>query len=495
MNWHTIALTLIGLSLPSERSVAAASGDDESPLELKQAEIRGEGRTLMAEIGRLRVPQFHEEPDRGSLELAVLVRRSKATDPGPPIFFLNGIPSAATSLAGEEYWDEYLELGDVVLIDQRGSGRSSPQLTWSRPPFRAELFLSNREAALENMLATAKAIRLFTQVAGVDLAAFNTRESARDIDRVREALGYEQIRVVGYSGGSHLGFEVVRLMGDRVESFVSLGTAGPNDIHSLPSQIDASLRKVSALAAADERIGQSMPDLYARVEAALDRLDEKPLSFELTHPESGESVTLELGRFGLQFLLLMELGDPEDMALLPRLIHELEEGRSDVLSWYLQRRYAQLSELPVLLFVNRAASGATAERWKRIRREAPKSPFGLARCFFSPELDEAFGIEDLGDDFRSAVKSDVRALFVSASLDGKTPPARAEMARKGFPNSTHLVLENGGHNDLTRHPEGHHRVVAFLAGDEMEDERIELPAMRFALLEGEDPLVSHPALD
>jgi len=488
-------LPFVITTLLATGGAARAQRSEARELELQPAEVRDGARRVQVESGHLTVPMHHDDPDAGEIRLAVLVRRSTASEPGPPIFFLNGIPESATELAAKEHWDAYLELGDLVLLDQRGAGRSEPALSWERPPYRAELLLSERNAALENLLATAKAIRAFTDAVGVDLSAFNTRESARDVDALREALGHERIRLVGHSGGSHLGFEVVRSFGDHIERFVSLGTAGPNDIHSLPSELDGFLRQVSRLAALDERIGERMPNFYERLEAVLERLEDAPIKFELHHPESGKPVELHLGRYGLQFLLLLELGDPAEIALFPRMIHELEQGRTDTLRWFVELRYSRLTAFPALLFVNRASSGATAERWERIRREAATSPFGLVRCLFSPELDEALGVVDLGDAFRSPVVSSIPTLFVSATLDGKTPPERAEVARKGFSHSAHVVLENGGHNDLVSHLEVHDRVVAFLAGDEPEDARISLPPLVFALLEGEDPLVKHPALE
>ena len=40
------------------------------------------------------------------------------------------------------------------------------------------------------------------------------------------------------------------------------------------------------------------------------------------------------------------------------------------------------------------------------------------------------------------------ALFISGTLDTNTPPFQAEEVRWGFPNSAHLIVENGGHETL-----------------------------------------------
>jgi pimeloyl-ACP methyl ester carboxylesterase len=45
------------------------------------------------------------------------------------------------------------------------------------------------------------------------------------------------------------------------------------------------------------------------------------------------------------------------------------------------------------------------------------------------------------------VRSKVPALFISGSLDGRTPISNAEEVRNGFANSAHLILEGASHGD------------------------------------------------
>lgn len=464
-------------------------------LELEHREIRSGDLTYDAQVGLLQVPQLHEAPDRGQLLIAVAVLRSVSEQPEPPVFFLNGIPGGASGMMASELWAPYLETSDVVLIDQRGSGRSEPQLSWSRAPLRAELLLGNYAEARDHALEVAKAIRLFTAMRGLNLSAFNTRESARDIELVRKALAYDAIRIIGHSAGTHLGLEYLRKFPKRVAHFASLGTAGPGDIHSLPSRLDDSLRQVSELAAADVRIGKQMPDLFGSTVAVLNSLEQKPIELEVSHPDSGKLVSVKLGAHGLRFILLLDLGDPADFIMFPRMIHELEQGKHETVRWFVEKRFRQLCHWPALLFINRGASGATSERWSMIRAQAASSPFGLTRCNFSPELDQAFGIRDLGDEFRAPVRSQVPTLFLSGSLDANTPPARADKAREGFPNSTHLILENGGHDAILQSPALHAAIRAFFAGADVSSLEVSLPSPRFALLTGPDAVVQHPSLD
>lgn len=68
-----------------------------------------------------------------------------------------------------------------------------------------------------------------------------------------------------------------------------------------------------------------------------------------------------------------------------------------------------------------------------------------------------------------AIESDVPALFISGTLDSRTPPANADEVRRGFASSTHLVIDGGGHdNDLfLASPLILDRIDAFLAGSEL----------------------------
>ena len=54
---------------------------------------------------------------------------------------------------------------------------------------------------------------------------------------------------------------------------------------------------------------------------------------------------------------------------------------------------------------------------------------------------EPWNARDLGDEFLAPVKSNVPVLFVSGTLDARTPIATAEEYRGGFPNSQHLILD------------------------------------------------------
>lgn len=127
------------------------------------------------------------------------------------------------------------------------------------------------------------------------------------------------------------------------------------------------------------------------------------------------------------------------------------------------------------------ASYATPERLARIAREAEETVLGGAIDSPHPGVCDAPVWPRLGNDFRAPLLSDVPALFVSGTLDGRTPVSNAEEIAEGFTNHAHLVIEGASHGgDLfTSVPEIEEVVRRFVRGERIESRRIEGPAWSF----------------
>lgn len=453
------------------------------------------GGEYAAQVGRLRVQEVRSDPDGGTIRLAFVRLLSTAEDPGPPLFLLPGGPgNAAVPTASSPAWRPYLELGDVVLADPRGVGESEPDLEWGSDAIRPELFFADRETAVQHMGDMCAAAREELAGRGIDVAGYTPIEMADDVAELAAALGYERVNLMGHSYGTFLGLAILERHPELVARFVSIGTAGTGDMMKLPSELDASLRALSELVAEDPVVGPTMPDLEGVVKRVVADLEAEPLVVPLRNANNGATLEFELGPFGAQLILVADLGDTSDLPVYPRLLHSLEMRDPSVVAWFLAKRMRQFSELPVMMLAVRGAAGADAKRWKRIRREAKRSPFGLARCLFSPESDEALGVRDVGDAFRRSFESKVPTLFVSGTLDAHTPPEQAERVREGLPDSGHVIVEYGGHEDLIPDPEVQERILAFLAGDDPEDAFIEREPLRFVPLEGPTGGFDHPSL-
>ena len=101
-----------------------------------------------------------------------------------------------------------------------------------------------------------------------------------------------------------------------------------------------------------------------------------------------------------------------------------------------------------------------------------------------PEVCEHWNAPDLGDEFRSPLRSDVPVLFISGSLDARTPLSNAEEYRKGFANSAHIIIDGAVHSDplFLSSPKIQEGMLEFLRGQAVTTTKITLPPMKFAPL-------------
>lgn len=74
-------------------------------------------------------------------------------------------------------------------------------------------------------------------------------------------------------------------------------------------------------------------------------------------------------------------------------------------------------------------------------------------------------------------------LFISGTLDARTPVSNAEEYRKGFTNSTHLIIEGAVHSDplFLSSPKIKDGMMEFLRGQAVTVTRVSVP-MKFAPL-------------
>ena len=431
---------------------------------------------------RIDVPEDHAKPDGARITLAVVRLPATGTVSRLPVMYLAGGPGdsaigAAQVPDAEAVFDRIRRSSDVLLLDQRGTGQSVPRLTC--PATRAlatGVFLSesSMRSAVEPTLRDCTAL---FRGRGIDLAAYNTEQSADDVAAVARALGIARLGLFGFSYGTHLAAAVVRRHPDLVDRVVFAGFEGPDDSEKFPEVYDRQVAAVSALAAAQPDVAAVMPDFEATLKMVLKRADAKP--FEVSVPGAGgEDVTLPIGRDGLLYLLRRDIGDSNDLPNFPLMIWQLSRGDTALLTRYAARRYQQLGRgMSVMSVAMDCASGASADRRAAIARQIPASIFGVMTNPLS-DLCDVVGVPVLPDSFRAPVITSVPALFVSGTLDSNTPPEQVERERPGFARSAHLIVTDAGH-ESTLIPAVADAIEGFFRGDAVESRTIAGPPLRF----------------
>jgi pimeloyl-ACP methyl ester carboxylesterase len=442
--------------------------------------VSADGTKVSAELGEFNVPENRTRPDSRTITLRFVRFKSTSAKPGNPIVYLAGGPggSGIEALRGTRFplAMALREFGDVIAYDQRGINRSGPDMRCSERymiPFDKPLDRATGGAAIANaMQKCAERLR----AAGVDVAAYNTRENAADLEDLRKALGAEKLVLWGISYGTHLSIATLRYQPRTVDKAILAGIEGPDDTYKLPSDQQLLIEDIARLAAHDG----TTPDLVASIRNVLRELEARPKTVSLTHPLNGMTASVVLGKLDLQTALADMLTAPDSFAGMPDFVSRLEHGDWTALALMVAPRRMDDPGSAMSAAMD-CASGISAGRRARIADEAKRTLLGDAINLPFPEICAGMNVPDAGDDFRAPLVTDARVLLISGTLDGRTRPHQAEELRMMMPHAEHLVIENAGHSDplFLSTPKILEAMKAFLRGEPLHERYVAAPPARF----------------
>jgi pimeloyl-ACP methyl ester carboxylesterase len=230
----------------------------------------GGDRDLRFGCARLSVPLDYTRPDGETIDLFLLrVRYGEREQPLGSLVVNPGGPGgsgldAAVGLSLQLPL-EVLRRFDIVGFDPRGVGLSHaieciPDSLKDRgialdPDARTSAQYTQQVAVARE---TAQACQ---SKYGPRLAHYNTEETARDMDLVRQAVGDPKLTYLGYSYGTRLGSVYASIFPDRVRAMVLDGAVNPltGDVASAEAQAAGFENAYSEFTADCRRLGSGCP--------------------------------------------------------------------------------------------------------------------------------------------------------------------------------------------------------------------------------------------
>lgn len=184
------------------------------------------------------VPVDYAKPQGAQAQLAVIKVPAEGdrigvlvVNPGGPgASAVDTVAGMGAALAGTEL----LERFDLVGIDPRGVGHSTPQLRCRTDAefdaYRAQPMADYSPAGVAQIegLLQDFATSCLNRMGPEFLASVGTATAAQDMDAVRAALGEEQINYLGFSYGTQLGTVYATRYPDRVRAMVLDGAVDPS---------------------------------------------------------------------------------------------------------------------------------------------------------------------------------------------------------------------------------------------------------------------------
>ncbi|MEQ8424943.1 MAG: alpha/beta fold hydrolase, partial [Cyclobacteriaceae bacterium] len=177
--------------------------------------------------GFLIVPEDHDKPMGQTIKIAFAIFKSQnQTKSEIPVIMLIGGPGGV-ALSSPDRWTNHESrmVGDLIVVEQRGIGRSSPL------PDISETFINiiaadasseeEKEITLKAMKDKVEEIRGM----GIDLTKYNTTQNAKDVGELMRQLNYEKYDLYGMSYGTKLGIMTMKYFGSKINAAILEGPA------------------------------------------------------------------------------------------------------------------------------------------------------------------------------------------------------------------------------------------------------------------------------
>ncbi|HET8627374.1 MAG TPA: alpha/beta hydrolase [Thermomicrobiales bacterium] len=437
-----------------------------------------EGKTVVC--GFAVVPERHENPQGKTIKLPVAVYKARSATPAAePIILLAGGPGQSDQVfatlltASSAYYRDLTANHDVVIFDQRGTGKAQPSLAC--PELTADSLGSQLlvQALDAQAPLVAAALRCRDRLAGqgIDLAAYTTTENAADVNDVRAVLGYATMDLYGGSYGSALGLAVERDFPGVVHDVVLESIVPPQIawIFAPPQNFDRALRELFRACAADAACNAAYPDLQGAFQRGVARLNATPARVPVTDPASGQTVDVPVSGALYSQLVFNLFYSTEIIPYLPDMMARVDRGDTKFLGVLLPLLLAPGEPLSYGMHFSIVCSGdVSAAQYQQAlaadQQILPEAREALEPTFVRDYYAVCQQWPSRGADPKATqpVNSAVPTLLISGQFDPITPPAYAALVRPGLSHSASVVLPGGGHTPSFATPCGFSLAVGFV---------------------------------
>ena len=448
--WTSLAACVVGaICAAPAASTSAATGNASPPLALHECLLQHPLKlaSIGARCGHLRVAQDPAHPRGGTIDLSVAVipalnRRSDKA----PLFVLAGGPGQAATDLYVSYASAFAPANrnhDIVLLDQRGTGKSQPLVCSYPDDWREsdEVLAQVREATVACLNKYGERVRFYTSSVAVG-----------DLEQVRRALRYGKIDLYGSSYGTRMAELYMRRFPASTHAVVLDGVTDPQQPigPDIPYDGERALDLILERCAASPECAAAFPELRRDVEVLRRRFGPEKSVLTMNDPSSGLPLEIEFGRGMLSAALRFLSYSATQASLLPTLIHQAALGRLEPLA---AQTIMMAREVGDQLAIGMQMSVICSEDVPFFVE--PLDRAGIARTYQGTDQLDALGEicamwprGPVDADLHAALHSAIPSLLLSGEADPVTPPSDADRLARSLERYRHLVLKGEGHGQL-----------------------------------------------
>lgn len=417
---------------------------------------------IKVECGNLTVPEDHQNPDGTTIQLHVAVFRSVSASPEPdPVVYLEGGPGgSALETIGYAYdilVKPYLDKRDFVVFDQRGTGYSQPYLgcpeLFDVGYDTIDQFLMPSDDVSANLEAVFSCYERLKN-SGINLNAYNSAQSAADLNVLRELLGYEQWNLYGISYGTRLALTSMRDNPEGIRTAILDSTYPPqvNLYIETPANMHRSMDTLFAGCAKDPACNERYPDLETVTYKLVDQLNREPVLVPLDDYYHDGYEVLVTGD-DLIGLLFHSFYSEFLIPTLPSIIYEARSGNYEDLAWLRAQSigggggnsmgmYYSVQCYEEVPFGSPDDVIAGGNEHPQVQNFFTRNYY-LGKAIFT--VCKSWQLGDFNPLENDPVVSDIPSLILSGEYDPITPPEWGALTSETLTTSYHFTFPGLGH--------------------------------------------------
>jgi pimeloyl-ACP methyl ester carboxylesterase len=464
-----LAIALIYMSEPGISGDVDAKQEAAKFGEIEWTDIPAELNPQKGDIkfGYLPVRENRHDPkNKNILRVAFSVIKSSSLNPNPdPVLYTSGGPGVISSVRATQYYFkipffmELLKDRDLILFEQRGAKYSIPNLTG---PEIDDLLLNSIESGVNGQPEKKKFIETATKLRdrfvknGIDLTAYNSVESAADIEDLRKALKIKKINLVGISYSARLMLEVYRYYPGGVRSLVLDSPLPPdaswneNSVNNYWSILDKLFSQVEK----DNSLSTQFPALKSKFLKLIESADKEPLRLKTQHPLTKKPVTVTINGEGVFKAVCSYIGLKRDLNYFAASINGICLKNEYALKYFTDQSIAPADYSWGMVYSFWNNEEFPFEDFNKFANH-DGVPVQLRSIEFTAAPVEIKDIwpRRLPDKIEnSPVKGNIPVLILSGEYDPDTPVYFAKMIERHLSKSHLVLFPNGGHVQVFSQP-------------------------------------------
>jgi pimeloyl-ACP methyl ester carboxylesterase len=406
-------------------------------------------QTVEAQCTTMKVPEDRARPQGRQVELAIAWVPARNEGAPDPLFFIAGGPGQSALDSFPQIAPAFAELRkkrDVILVDQRGTGKSSKLICKDSEGKSAVVDKEDYGLAAAKAFAVRCAALLSKSA---DLRFYSTTDANQDLDAVRAALGAPTINLMGVSYGTRVAQQYAARYPQHTRT-VTIDGIVPNSLvlgnehaRNLERSLDSQFKRCQMAPGCEQKLGNPR----AQLNAVMAKIKADPPLVTYRDAITGESKQERLTPGHVATLARMFAYAPQAAGLLPLELNEAMQGRYEPLM--------ALSKLLVSTVGDQIMHGMQlsvicTEDASELKADPADegSLLGVDLITTMAAQCEAWPRGTRPAGFRAPLAGKTPVLILSGEFDPVTPPRYGDEVLKTLPNGRHLVVRGQGHNVL-----------------------------------------------